>query len=182
MRKFINLIEHITDDEQFIFAIREWGDNTLLDRSRKEQALRALGSRLAPYRIKHKWLYRGHVTSDEDIVDLRNGLPVMLEFSGALSSWSADPDQAANFLRFAGASGVLVAKKGLKTFFDFNSFGAHLRDIGYAVDPEDYPLSDPIREEEVIVETGPIKITMKDVMFWQGIDENGDDISGHNRL
>jgi hypothetical protein len=182
MRSFINLVEgsSATPSDTFLLALRQWGDNTRLDRSRKEAALRRFASEAHRFRQDHEWLYRGQAISENDLRALQEGDTITVNLGGSLSSWTADSDVAHTFARFGEAeAAIVIMKQGLKPFFDFEILGAALERAGLAPKEDEFDLHDPIREQEVIVEHPPtMTVTPGNVLEWFGFDESGDQVRG----
>jgi hypothetical protein len=182
MRDLITLCEARQGiDPALINALRHWGENTVFDRGEKEQMLRQLAHLTAEHAREHEWLYRGQCVEPADIAALKKGRAISIDLGGDLSSWTPDSDRARTFAQFSGAeASIVIMKQGLKPYFDFSAFGEVLKANGMFPDSEDYPLHDPIREEEVIVDhPRTININKNDVLEWFAFDDHGERVNGH---
>ena len=149
--------------DRLLSAVRAWGDTTHGDYRGKVAALLSLRDVCATFTRPAPWLYRGTGCTMQQMKVLREGGEIVMDDRPMLS-WTHDIDTAQQF-----ADGslmgemLLVEMQGLTPFFDYELFGEYLDSIGYDYH-DDESLTDPIREQEVIVWTAePIRITIDDI-------------------
>lgn len=149
--------------ERLLAAVRAWGDTTHGDYKGKVAALLALKPICARFTRPAPWLYRGTGCTVQQMRVLRAGGSIQMD-DRLMLSWTHDIDTAQDF-----ADGslmgemLLVEMQGLVPFFDYELFGEYLDSIGYDYS-DDLTLTDPIREQEVIVLTPePLMITADDI-------------------
>ncbi len=176
MRNWITLIEsgQMLPDA-FLSALRKWGDNTVIDQQQKQQNLLNFESYAKNFRVQHEWLYRGQVIDRDQLKALRRNQPIEI-YLPLLSSWTTDSDTAHIFAKFNGEAkdSIVIMKRGLVSFFDFEMLGRYLEDSNIEIKEDEYDLRDPIREKEVIVRNDELLIVnKKDVMEFFYFDASG---------
>src|SRR5882672_9929736 len=83
MRRFMNDVSLCEDQsvvsDDFLAALRAWGNNTVFDREAKHQALSKFDQEASRFRRQHDWLYRGQVLDADDFRTLRSGGTITLD-------------------------------------------------------------------------------------------------------
>ncbi len=126
-------------------------------------------------------LYRGDELDDSEFETVVSKQPLTKLLAGRLLSFSRTEAGARTFAEFSNTGrGVLYRKSGFRAFLDFDALAGKLKDIGFPIqrDEDDYTLSDPIKEHEVICHVeATLTIFPEDMIEVWGFTEDDEPMS-----